>query len=369
MIGILFTLDYEIHGNGDGSPRSLMVNPTNKIMKLFDLYGAKLTIMADVGEILKFKEYDNKNRQDKFNYRDIEKQLKYAVEIGHDVQLHIHSSYFNSEYKNNKFHQNWDEYNLAELSYNRIYEIIHICKTYLESILTPVKSNYRCFAFRAANWSMSPSLNIVKALKANNILIDTSVFKYGKRNGRVRFDYSDACSDVIPWPVDVNNVCNYDPNSNLFEFPIYCNSRNLFSFITLSRIYRIIDSARHRHAGFKNNNNIPKSNLLSNPPIFLKAASQLLNKHAWKLDFNQCTGRQLIDTVKKIYQEYENIKFDIPIILIGHSKLYTKYNRIALESFLKYIMSNNHKYYFATFNDFDLQNYNKRPVKQDHRIL
>ena len=56
MLRIIFTLDYEIHGNGDGSPLALMVEPTNRLFNLFDEYGAKLTIMADVAEILKFKE-------------------------------------------------------------------------------------------------------------------------------------------------------------------------------------------------------------------------------------------------------------------------------------------------------------------------
>ena len=57
MLNVIFTLDYEIHGNGEGCPSELMVEPTRRMMDLFDRYGAKLTIMADVAEILKFKEY------------------------------------------------------------------------------------------------------------------------------------------------------------------------------------------------------------------------------------------------------------------------------------------------------------------------
>ena len=57
MLNVIFTLDYEIHGNGEGCPHELMVEPTRRLMDLFDEHGAKLTIMADVAEILKFKEY------------------------------------------------------------------------------------------------------------------------------------------------------------------------------------------------------------------------------------------------------------------------------------------------------------------------
>ena len=57
MLQVIFTLDYEIHGNGEGCPRELMVEPTRRMLELFDQFGAKLTIMADIGEILKFKQY------------------------------------------------------------------------------------------------------------------------------------------------------------------------------------------------------------------------------------------------------------------------------------------------------------------------
>ena len=51
MQKLIFTLDYEIHGNGDGDPFELMVEPTNRLMDLLDEYGAKLVIFADVAEI------------------------------------------------------------------------------------------------------------------------------------------------------------------------------------------------------------------------------------------------------------------------------------------------------------------------------
>src|SRR4051812_37680272 len=68
MLNLLFTLDYEIHGNGDGCPNDLMVEPTNRLLDLFDRYGAKLTIMADVAEILKFREYKEQTGRDDYHY-------------------------------------------------------------------------------------------------------------------------------------------------------------------------------------------------------------------------------------------------------------------------------------------------------------
>ena len=65
MMNLIFTLDYEIHGNGDGSPYELMVEPTYRLMDLLEKYNGKLTILADVAEILCFKRYYEETGEDK----------------------------------------------------------------------------------------------------------------------------------------------------------------------------------------------------------------------------------------------------------------------------------------------------------------
>jgi hypothetical protein len=240
LFTVLFTSDYEIHGNGEGSPLDLIVEPTARMLELFDEYGAKLTIMADIAEILKFKSYCDRTGSDDFSYKLIVEQLKHAVRTGHDVQLHVHPSYLKAEYKCGRWEQYYDEYDLSQLTADRLNEVIGTGKSFLESELRPVKSDYNCFAFRAANWSMQPSSNIIQALINNKISIDTSVFKYGRRDGLVTFDYSGACSDLVPWPVDSHDICKKDTNGKLFEIPIYCENRAVATFLTINRIYRVI---------------------------------------------------------------------------------------------------------------------------------
>ena len=151
MLRIIFTLDYEIHGNGEGYPHDLIIEPTDRLLRLCEKYGAKLTIMADVAEILKFKEYKEKHGRDDYSYDAIVDQLRSAIKNGHDVQLHIHSSYFNARHNNGCWIQDWSEYDFAGLPYERINWMIGTCKQFLESLLRPVDSTYRCIAFRAAN--------------------------------------------------------------------------------------------------------------------------------------------------------------------------------------------------------------------------
>jgi hypothetical protein len=65
MLKVVFT--HEIHGNGEGCPYELMVEPTRRMMALFERYGAKLTTMADVAENLKFKEHQERVGRDDYH--------------------------------------------------------------------------------------------------------------------------------------------------------------------------------------------------------------------------------------------------------------------------------------------------------------
>lgn len=357
MIKVLFTSDHEIHGNGEGSPQELMVNPTKKILALFDQFGARLTIMADVAEILKYKEYFEKTGTDRFFYGEITEQLRNAVSTGHDVQLHIHSSYYKANYEDGKWKNNWAEYNLAELSFERQNELISEGKKFLEDILKPVNNHYSCFVFRAANWSMLPTKNITKALAANEIKIDTSIFKYGSRNSVVKFDYSSAFNETVPYPYDEDDVRRRSAEGRILEFPIYCENRNLIDFISLNRFYRVLQSRIHN---FKDaeplNNKVSSTSHTKNEKKkpFLERISKL---YPLKADFNQCTGRQLINQLKRVERKYSHLKVDIPFVIIGHSKLFNKVNELSLRTFLKYVYNNPDKYRFATFKDFDLSIY------------
>lgn len=335
MLRVIFTLDYEIHGNGDGCPQDLMIEPTYRLLRLCDEYGAKLTIMADVAEILKFKEYKDKYGRDDYYYDAIVDQLRYAIKNGHDVQLHIHSSYFNARHNNGCWIQDWSEYDFASLPYERMDWMIRTCKHFLETLLKPVDPTYRCIAFRAANWSVNPSQSVVRALVNNDIKIDTSVFKYGSRNGIVVFDYSRAYSQIVPWRVKENDICNRDDTSKLWELPIYSERRWIGAFLTSSRIYRVFMNWRHK-VRHKNGRNTPEDEVDAAPHTRRRAwVATILQRHAWKADFNQCASKQLINALHRASSKYDrrNDKL-LPFILIGHSKLFTQRNERSLTSFL-----------------------------------
>ncbi|MBL8612307.1 MAG: hypothetical protein JNL38_33510 [Myxococcales bacterium] len=363
MYKVLFTSDYEIHGSGMGDPTELVVEPTTRMLDQFDRYGAKLTVMADVGEILKFKEYRDTTGRDRFDFGGIQRQLERAVTTGHDVQLHLHSSYFNATWDEAKgyWKQDYREYDLASLPYERLREMIATGKRFLEETLRAKAPGYECFAFRAANWSMHPSPDIVRALVECGLRIDTSVWKHGVYDDLVKFDYTRAHSDLVPWPVDASDVCRRDPDGKLFEFPIYTERQPIWVFLTANRVYRVVaqrlnplpnpDAGAHG-AGPMGGGGAPKGR---GGPLgkLEKAAKMLLRPQPWKMDFNQCTGRQLVEGLKRVEARYGHPRHPLPFVLIGHSKTFTRLNERMLAPFLAYVKDNPDKYSFGTFADFD----------------
>lgn len=346
MLDIVLTLDYEIHGNGDGCPMALMVEPTARLLRLLERHGAKLTIMADVAEILRFAELREGAGRDDYHSEAIVRQLRGAVAAGHDVQLHIHSSYFNAELVDGRWQQDWSEYNFARLPYDRMEWMVRTCKAWLEEMLKPVDSRYRCIAFRAANWAVSPSDGVVRALVQNGIPIDTSVFKYGRREGLVSFDYAHAPSNLVPWRASQLDICRRDDAGKVWEVPIYSENRWLGAFASAGRIHRALTGRRHRirqplrQAGADE----PKPAAFSS---LLRGA--LLRRHAWKADFNQCSGRQLVGALQRAAAAGAVAgRSSVPFVMIGHSKLFTRFNETSLAPFLAHAAARRERYRFDT---------------------
>ena len=332
-----FTLDYEIHGNGDGNPMDLMVEPTNRLMSMLEAHGQRLTIMADVAEILSFKNYLEKTGRDDFHVAEIEAQLKDAIIRGHDVQLHIHSSWFNAVWNGKKWDQCVDEYNMAALPAERIEEMVGSCVQYLNNLLTPVKSDYKVWLFRAANWSMMPTPNIYCALLSQGIMADTSVYKGGIQGGNVCYDYSDAFDALLSYPASMENINKIAPPEQervLTEYPIYTEMRNFWAFFSFIRVFRMVRAKFHRH---KHSASYQADGMMEKKDNRKLGLDSFFRKSPWKLDFNQARGRQMIFALKRIHQIPVRDRNEVDVVMIGHSKSFIKYNEKSLGQFLDWV--------------------------------
>ena len=336
---LYYTLDYEIHGNGDGNPISLMVEPTYRLMDMLEKYNQQLTIMADVAEILCFKRYWENTGNDDFHVREIEQQLCDAIHRGHDVQLHIHSSYFGAEWRDGHFDQCIAEYNMAALPYERITDMVGQCVTYLENLLRPVKSDYRVWLYRAANWSMMPTSTLYRVLTEYGITHDTSVYKGGCQGGNVCYDYRNAHDNLLSYRASIEDINQYDPNGAITEMPIYTEMRPFWDFVSSIRIFRMVRAKFHKHK--HNEQKMPTQETADKNDNRKLSLRSFLVKSPLKMDFNQVNGRGLIRMMKNIMRraEKENLQH-IDVVLIGHSKTFVPYNEKTLRPFLDWIQKN-----------------------------
>lgn len=346
MIKLLFSLDYEVYGSGQGSFENQMIKPTSELLRIFDRYGAKLTIMAEVAEILSIKNSDRYIE----TVRHIENQLQYAIKNGHDVQLHLHPAWFNAKENNGSWDLNLSNYALAKMDIREIRKFLRIGKDYLETTCKAVNKDYSCVAFRAGNWIMQPSKNIVSALEKENIWYDTSVYKYGVGTlGEYQIDYRDAHSNLIPWTVDPEDINKKSERKGLQEIPIFTMRKSIFQMLTLKRISTHLKTLK----GCKNDDRSSSED---------KGSGKSLNKLSLympkKFDFTRLNYKEMIEFVNSSKKLAEGSDRPVPVVAIGHSTEF--HNGRDIELFLDYTKSHNIEW--TTFSEIYRNDYNYNKV-------
>ena len=315
MIAFIFSLDYEIHGDGSGDFGDIVLEPTEKMLSIFERYGAKLSIMVEVAEILALKKYS----QFKPVVNKVEGQLKQALARNHDIQLHLHPQWFNAVYEREHWFLRNEHYSLVNLPKETISDYITIGKEYLEAIGTQVKQDYKCIAFRAGHWLIQPSRNVVDSLEEAGFLYDTSIFKWAKFQ-KVGFssDFTEAYSHFSPWVVDPDDITKKADRTGLYEIPIFTRKVFFPKMLTHKRIAlrkravlakcKPVDS-KIRHFDFVSLIREARSGI-----------SQLGFFYPKKFDFNQMTFKEMKDYTDYAISKLSDSEKILPIVLIGHSK-------------------------------------------------
>ena len=254
MIEVIFTLDYEIYGNGEGSLRELVHEPARKLKAVFDKFGAKLVLFAEAAEL----EMISLQKADSA-IEDVETQIRELHVQAHEIALHLHPQWVNARYLNGKWDLDYSEYNLCTLSEERISEIVDRSINYLRNVLET--SDYIPLSFRAGNWLFQPTMKAARTLAERGVKIDSSVFKGGVQHQH-HLDYRRAAGNGYYWRFrsDVNMA---DNQGKMVEIPIFTQMVPIWKMATAKRIglqqkgnssrptfrnraYRLLDRARFR---------------------------------------------------------------------------------------------------------------------------
>ena len=284
MIECIFTIDYEIYGNGQGSLAELVFEPARKLKRVFDQAGAKFVLYVEAAELEKIAAARTDLAID-----DVQRQVRDFHEQGFEVALHLHPQWYNATYENGGWLLDYGEYNLCELSKTRITELVDRSIAYLRKILgNPL---FTPLAFRAGNWLFQPTATAAEVLFERGIKLDSSVFKGGLQHA-THLDYRSAVSNGYSWKFqrDVNTP---DSWGTLLEIPIYTRMVPLWRMLTGKRVslQRKGDAAAHktvRHKGAR------KMNRLRDYIRF---------RYPQKFDFCRMTLEEMVEVTEDAIQE------------------------------------------------------------------
>lgn len=368
---IVISLDYETwHPSVPSGKRidwdETVINPTKRLFEICNKYNAKLTIFFEIGEYYWLKE----NRPE--TAVAIENQLKEAIATGHDVQLHIHTSWLpetRASYNPTTDTWFWDNryQKLHDYPFG-IEKLLRRCKTDLESLLQPINPNYKVTTFRAGAYQIQPSKQIVDALLAVGIEADSSVWKGGYQPDRGN-DFRAAWSGQ-PYFASSYNINYYAPPAehNLLEIPVSTSLLFPRAFgipLPLSRrVKRWFFDDQSYEQMVMIYNSISSENSYNSFKKRFSASFPKLQKFLVKVGYH--AGRKIAAAAKIIPmflpRQHEDLFKDKVFVMIGHSK-----SNIDFNGFEKLISTLSQKDY-VTFNTISEINSVVRKAEEEKKL-
>lgn len=345
MKSLIFTLDYELYGNGSGNVFTHMIEPTRAILDVADKYNVKLTFFFEVVEYWKLK-----NEWEKGNYMGytenpiiaIEQQLIYAHSKGHDIQLHLHPQWIDAKWKNSQWIVNYDKWRLGCYEGEGEDSILAIIKRGKETIENIIGKGYQCTAIRAGGYNAQPSNRIVAAMKECGLKADSSIVPGAKEAGSLsRYDYSHIKSNIGFWYCTNNleNVANGE--TDIIELPIVAFPIiRIQKYLSIERLKSLLQNQKSAQEAFKakiNTQAASKINrLVSKFKFFFETEFQ-----TWDYClFSKGMHRKFLNGIYK--QNHRNV-----YVLVGHPKSF-----VSSKGFEFILQQTQNKYQFITISSF-----------------
>ncbi|OEU66803.1 MAG: hypothetical protein BA863_07035 [Desulfovibrio sp. S3730MH75] len=339
---VLIEDDFEIMGNGLGNVADLQYLPALSLMNIADKYGAKLTFMVDVAHQLTMRKNLN-HSEVRIQSQLWDETVLLMAERGFDVQLHLHSQWVNSVYKDG-FHHLTDVWNIGRLRPEEQTELVNEGVQYLETLLRPAypshpaRPAYKVCAFKAGSWGLQPSEHILSVLEKAGINIIMGMRDGIKIEGQF-VDYSGMEEKDLPYYGSRKDITKVATDRNcpvVISLQSYSPDLLIFSKYILNHALERMRCKR----GFSLTNGRPV-------PAEIKGLKPLSGKNDFSLGLRPYRthlkiGSQPFSYLKKSFDEvierlrrYELER--IPILIESHTKQYTNYYQ-DIERFIAYIV-------------------------------
>ena len=301
MIKCIFTLDYEIYGNGTGSLRELVYEPTERLLQVFEKWDARFVNYVEVAE---FERIEAAGTDTAIGL--VKQQVKDMLRSGHEIALHLHPQWYNARFEQGQWELDYTEYNLCTLPQPRVAEIVDRSLNYLTYMVD--HPQFSPMSFRAGNWLFQPTQIAAQELSRRGLRIDSSVFKGGLQRNH-QLDYRPARKNGYYWPFS-SDVNEPDPLGQWLEIPIHTEMVPPWKMATSKRMgmgANLGGARGHYGKSFRKK--------LSRASDFLRVSYPL------KFDFCRMTLHELTEMMDAVIlrdvHDPDTLK---PIVAIGHSK-------------------------------------------------
>ena len=324
MIECIFTLDYEIYGNGQGSLATHVYEPAEQLRRLFLTHRARFVPFVEVAELDVIGAHGTDPAIDV-----VHEQLRRFHADGFSIGLHLHPQWYNARYVDGSWTLDPSEYNLCTLPRSRISAIVDRGLAYLRRVLNA--PHFTPLAFRAGNWLFQPTRDAAHVLAEHGIRLDSSVFKGGVRH-KYRLDYRRALDNGYYWRFD-DRVEIPDDCGRLLEVPIHTQMVPFWKMGTAKRIAfegQKVGTVLYGRQGL--------DRLLDLSRV----------RHPLKFDFCRMTLRELTTMLEVVMaDDAEDPEAFRPLVAIGHTKELVDFETVS--AFLTWLSARGIR--ISTFDD------------------
>jgi hypothetical protein len=314
VIDCIFTIDYEVYGNGTGELKELVYEPARRLSDLFARHNARFVNFVEAAEFEMIEAHGTD--------RDIDlvtAQIREFHRNGFEIALHLHPQWFNARYEG-RWLLDYSEYNLCRLPRRRIAEMVRRSLDYLRRVVGD--ASFTPLSFRAGNWLFQPTRTAAEVLAEFGIRIDSSVFKGGVQR-RHKLDYRPARKNGYYWRFD-SDVNVAIPAGRWIEVPIHTE---------MVPSWRMLTGKRLSFGG-----NIGMSGPNGGNKV-QRALDFARLRYPLKLDFCRMTLKELTSVTSRVIKKDRQKPAEYkPIVLIGHTKDLT--DLPTVDSYLSFLAEN-----------------------------
>lgn len=315
VIEFVFTIDYEVYGNGSGDLKQLVYDPGQRLADLFRKWDARFVSFTEVAEFDKIAEAGTDAAIEL-----VEQQIKEFHRDGFEIALHLHPQWYKARYESDQWRLDYAEYNLCTLPPKRISDIVERALAYLRKVLDD--PSFVPLSFRAGNWLFQPTANAARALAQHGIRLDSSVFRGGLQRNH-QLDYRSSPKNLYYWPFH-DDAVRPDAKGPWLEVPIHSEMVPFWKMATPKRM------SLAGNVGLSRGTTRQRIN---------RALDFARPRYPQKLDFCRMTLSELTAMVDRVIrQDKKNPEVYRPLVAIGHTKDLVDFDTI--EQFLQFLRTN-----------------------------